>query len=90
MSDSKCDGKPPRVVEVIDGFRKCSFFEFDKIKPIDTPQFITTDSVKNVPDDWEVVVVFDGVWAKSYLLSEMDTRELVNDYFGDVPVAVIY
>jgi len=89
-SDSKCDGKPPHLVEVIDGFRKCIFFEFDKIPPIDTPIFVSTDSINDVPDDWEVIVIFDGEIAKAYLLSELNKREVVNDFYGDTPVVVIY
>ncbi len=90
MNDSKCEGLAPHRVETIDGFRKCSFFNFDKIRPIDNPGFVSTDSIDSVPDDWEVIGVFDGDYAKAYLLLEMQNRELVNDYFGDTPVAVVY
>ena len=63
----------------------------DGIPPIDTPSFETVGAAAEwlEPDEPGALVVLDGD-ARFYPLSILTRHEIVNDAFGDVPVAVTY
>ena len=62
----------------------------DGIPPIDSPNFAPVDEITKVRDNEAVVLVeFEGV-AKAYPIQVLIWHEIVNDEFGDVPVAVTY
>ncbi len=60
----------------------------DGIPSIDNPTFVTVNQVDNLTDDELVIVVkVDGV-VKAYPQRVLDVHEIVNDEFGDKPIAV--
>lgn len=62
----------------------------DVIPPIDKPKFKTIDEITHVKDTEPVVGVEINGDARAYPLQMMTWHEIVNDQFGDVPVAVTY
>jgi hypothetical protein len=63
----------------------------DLIRPIDAPVFMLVDEAGGWLEDREpgVLVEIDGI-ARFYPLSILTRHEIVNDRFGDIPVAVTY
>jgi len=62
----------------------------DGIPPIDEPKFVKASEANFVSDDDLVIGVNYQGKIKAYPLFIMTWHEIVNDYFGDVPVAVTY
>ena len=62
----------------------------DGIPSIDEPKFVGASEADFVSDDDLVIGVNYQSEIKSYPLFIMTWHEIVNDYFGDVPVAVTY
>lgn len=72
------------------GDRVHSFLGPDRIPAIDQPQWAPADAASFMADDEAVIgVVIDGR-AKAYSLWHLDRHEIVNDWFGEVPVAVTW
>ncbi len=66
----------------------------DTIPPVKDPEFARPDDPRlvaaQVTDETEVLgVVYDGI-AKAYPMAVMDRQEVVNDQFGETPVAVLW
>jgi hypothetical protein len=62
----------------------------DGIPPIDSPNFAPVSEIDYLSDDEAVILVeLEGV-AKAYPIQVLIWHEIVNDEFGDVPVAVTY
>lgn len=62
----------------------------DGIPSIDNPNFINTDENNFLTSRDEILGVnFNGV-VKAYPIKIMNRHEIVNDYFGDVPVAITF
>lgn len=60
-----------------------------RIASIDRPEFVPA-SEAGIPDDaWVFGVEIDGV-AKAYSLNLLNRHEIVNDTFGDKPVAAVW
>lgn len=62
----------------------------DGIPSIDEPKFTSTAEADYISDDDLVIGVKYMGETKAYPLFIMTWHEIVNDYFGDVPVAVTY
>ena len=62
----------------------------DGIPSIDKPEFTIPENAKHVfKNDYVLGVYYNGI-AKAYPVVIMDYHEIVNDKFGDTPVAVTY
>lgn len=62
----------------------------DGIPPVDTPRFLTTEQVDFLEDDEPVLALSVGDEARAYPVQILTWHEIVNDSFGEVPVAVTY
>jgi len=62
----------------------------DGIPSIDQPKFIQSENAEFVSDNDIVIGVNINGEIKAYPLSIMTWHEIVNDYFGELPVAVTY
>lgn len=72
------------------GSRVWSFFAPDAIPAIDEPQFVAGDQADFMkPEETVLGVVLNGV-AKAYSLWHLDRHEIVNDWFGETPLAVTW
>jgi Protein of unknown function (DUF3179) len=74
------DAPPP-------GFQR--FMARGRIPAVDDPQFVSAAAAKLPPEAWVLGVVIDGQ-ARAYSLNLLNAHEVVNDRFGDRPVAVIW
>lgn len=61
----------------------------DGIAAIDRPQFVAADASGLRADDRVLGLALDGI-AKAYPVRILNWHEVVNDRFGDVPVAITY
>lgn len=72
------------------GDRVWSFFAPDSIPSIDEPRFIAGDEASFMAADETILgVIHQGV-AKAYSLWHLDRHEIVNDWFGETPLAVTW
>lgn len=79
----------PQLKE-LDGDRVHSFLGPDRIPAIDAPQWVSAADADFMAEDEAVVgVIYEGQ-AKAYSLWHLDRHEIVNDWFGQVPVAVTW
>jgi hypothetical protein len=62
----------------------------DGIPPIDSPNFVSVPDVDFLEDDEAVVLVEVDGDARAYPIQILIWHEIVNDEFGDVPVAITY
>ena len=69
------------------GFQR--FMARGRIPAVDDPQFVSAAAAKLPPEAWVLGVVVDGR-ARAYSLNLLNAHEVVNDRFGDRPVAVIW
>lgn len=53
------------------------------------PQFVSADEADISDDAWVLGVVIDGE-ARAYSLNLLNHHEIVNDYFGERPVAAVW
>jgi hypothetical protein len=60
-----------------------------RIPAVDDPQFVSAAAAKLPPEAWVLGVVVEGQ-ARAYSLNLLNAHEVVNDRFGDRPVAVIW
>jgi hypothetical protein len=60
-----------------------------RIPAVDNPQFVPASAAKLPPEAWVLGVVIDGQ-ARAYSLNLLNAHEVVNDRFGDRPIAVIW
>jgi len=60
-----------------------------QIPALDDPQFVTAAEADTLPDDWVLGVLIDGE-ARAYELNLLTRHEVINDRFGDEPVAVVW
>ncbi len=60
----------------------------DGIPSIDKPLFVAVNQAQNMTDDELVIVVKVGGIIKAYPQRVLDVHEIVNDTFGDQPIAV--
>ena len=74
------DAAPP-------GFQR--FMARGRIPAVDDPQFVPASAAKLPPEAWVLGVVVEGQ-ARAYSLNLLNAHEVVNDRFGDRPVAVIW
>ena len=62
----------------------------DGIPSIDNPQFDTAESADFIKDEDYVLGVSKNEVAKAYPIRILNYHEIVNDMFGDAPVAITY
>ncbi len=67
-----------------------AFLGPDRIPAIDQPEWATADEATFMAGDEAVVGVLIDGQAKAYSLWHLDRHEIVNDWFGEVPVAVTW
>ena len=60
-----------------------------RIAAINKPQFVTADKARISGDSWVLGVVMNGE-ARAYSLTLLNSHEIVNDTFGDKPVAAVW
>ena len=60
-----------------------------RIAAITDPHFVTADKATLRGDTWVLGVVMNGE-AKAYSLNLLNSHEIVNDTFGDRPVAAVW
>ena len=59
------------------------------IAAIDEPTFVSAGEAEIADDAWVLGVAIDGV-AKAYSLNLLNRHEVVNDRFGELPVAAVW
>jgi len=69
------------------GFQR--FMARGRIPAVDDPQLVAASAAKLPPEAWVLGVVIEGQ-ARAYSLNLLNAHEVVNDRFGDRPVAVIW
>ena len=74
------DAPPEGVEQLLPRGRIAAIFE---------PRFVPGASADIPADAWVFGVVIDGV-AKTYSLNLLNAHEVVNDRFGDLPVAAVW
>ncbi|MBI4561975.1 MAG: DUF3179 domain-containing protein [Candidatus Rokubacteria bacterium] len=79
------------VPDAIDGTRVFVALAPDVIRAIDVPTFVSGAAADRqmVPDEHVLGVRLGGV-ARAYPLGHLSAHEIVNDRFGDTPVAVTW
>ena len=60
-----------------------------RIAAVFEPRFVTAAEAEIADDAWVLGVVIDGR-AKAYSLNLLNRHEVVNDRFGDLPVAAVW
>ena len=60
-----------------------------RIASIDQPQFVTASEAEIADEAWVLGVEIDGQ-AKAYSLNLLNRHEVVNDRFGELPVAAVW
>ena len=60
-----------------------------RIAAVFEPRFVTAAEADAPDDAWVLGVVIDGR-AKAYSLNLLNRHEVVNDRFGDLPVAAVW
>jgi hypothetical protein len=73
--------------EVPAGFRR--FLPRGRIASLDAPQYVAGSRASIPPEAWVLGIVVDGQ-ARAYSLNLLNRHEVVNDLYGDRPVAVIW
>ena len=53
------------------------------------PEFVPAGSAEITDDAWVLGIVIDGI-AKAYSLNLLNRHEIVNDRFGDKPIAAVW
>jgi uncharacterized protein (DUF2344 family) len=53
------------------------------------PEFVPADKADIADDAWVLGVVVDGE-AHAYSLNLLNHHEIVNDHFGDLPIAAVW
>lgn len=87
-TDFKFNEKTPKSVSFDELHQGCS--KIDCIESIDKPKFVTVDKSKYLQEDSIVLLVdYNGI-KKVYPRNLMQIHEIVNDTFGDKPLAVTY
>lgn len=74
------DDLPEGVEQILPRGRIAAVFE---------PQFVTASEAEIADDAWVLGVTIDGQ-AKAYSLNLLNSHEVVNDRFGDLPVAAVW
>jgi len=85
--------QPPvlRVPSAIDGSPVFVALAPDAIRAIDDPRFVQGHAAaRQIADDEPVLGVCLGGEARAYPLGHLTAHEIVNDRFGDTPVAVTW
>lgn len=77
-------------IKSLAGDRVHSFLGPDRIPAIDAPQWVSAAEADFMADEEAVVGVVHQGQAKAYSLWHLDRHEIVNDWFGEVPVAVTW
>jgi hypothetical protein len=77
--------------DAIDGTRVFVALAPDVIRAIDEPQFVSGVAAERqmTPDEHVLGVRLAGM-ARAYPLGHLSSHEIVNDRFGDIPVAVTW
>lgn len=89
VGHSAGQGALPQITE-IDGDPVHTLLRPDGIPSIDTPDFVPASEAKFMKKGEMVIgVVHNGI-AKAYSLWHLDRHEIVNDLFGDDPLAVTW
>ena len=60
-----------------------------RIAAVFEPRFVTAAEAEIAAEAWVLGVVIDGQ-AKAYSLNLLNRHEVVNDRFGDLPVAAVW
>ena len=60
-----------------------------RIASVDAPAFVSAAEAEIPGDAWVLGVVIDGQ-AKAYDLNLLNRHEIVNDRFGELPVAAVW
>ena len=83
--------KPPQVMAVIEADTLFKLLEPDGIPAIRAPEFVSGKEAQDQMSSNEPVMglIINGE-ARAYSLWQLDHHEIVNDYFGDLPVAVTW
>ena len=86
-----CAKKTPQVMAVIEADTLFKLLEPDGIPAIRIPEFVSGKEAQDQMSSNEPVMglIINGE-ARAYSLWQLDHHEIVNDYFGDLPVAVTW
>ncbi len=81
----------PMAVEVIEGDSMYTWLSPGAIAAVDDPVFVTADEAEDFmrPEEPVLGVVYNGV-AKAYSIWHLERHEVVNDVFGEEPLAVTW
>ncbi len=84
-------GKSPQAVTVIKGDTLFKLLDPNVIPAITKPLYVTgtVAATQMSPDEPVMGLLINGE-AHAYSLWQLDHHEIVNDYFGDIPVAVTW
>ena len=79
------------VIAVIDGDSLYKVLEPDAIPAIRTPKFVTgKNAEKQMSADEPVLGIVHNNEYKAYSLWQLDHHEIVNDFVGNIPIAVTW
>ena len=83
--------KPPQAMAVIEGDTLFKLLEPDAIPAIRKPVYVSGEEAVNqmLADEPVMGLIINGE-KRAYSLWQLDHHEIVNDYFGDTPVAVTW
>ena len=83
--------KPPQVVTVVEGDTLFKLLEPDAIPAIRKPVYVSgEEAAKQMSADEPVIGLIINGEKRAYSLWQLDHHEIVNDNFGDTPVAVTW
>lgn len=84
-------GKRPEVEFMAEGDRVFRVVPPDAINALDQPEMIPAGEVSGIMGDAEpVLAVFDGGVARAWSTWMLDSREVVNDHLGEIPIAATW
>ncbi len=82
---------PPKAVAVIEGDTLFKLLEPDAIPAIRKPVYVSnSEASAQMSADEPVIGIMINGEQRAYSLWQLDHHEIVNDYFGDTPVAVTW
>ena len=81
----------PKVVATVDGDSVYQVLPPDAIPAIRKPEFVTGKEANEQMSNKELILglAVDGD-ARAYSLCQLDSHEIVNDWFGETPLAVTW
>jgi hypothetical protein len=88
-TDVACDKRGDVDAFEVDGFLYCAADAATTKIPVDDPHYVACGDAA-IPDDADLLVLFDGARARGYRIGALRDRELVNTEWEGEPILVDY